>query len=79
MSSISRKRKLADEKKVFQVKWEDLYFVNEVSDTIQCLICKQTISVPKVYNVRRHYETMHSEKYDAYTGKIREDNVIQLK
>ena len=66
MSSVSKKRKLADEKKVFQVKWEDLYFVTEVSDEIQCLVCQQTIAVPKEYNVRRHYG-MHREKYDVGT------------
>src|SRR6218665_3061964 len=79
MSSVSRKRKVADEKRVFQVKWEDLYFVTEVSDRIQCLVCQQVIVVPKEYNVRRHYETMHRDKYDAYTGKIREDQVMKLK
>ena len=79
MSSASKKRKLADEKRVFQVKWEDLYFVTEVSDKIQCLIFQQTLSVPKVYNVCRHYEKMHREKYDAYEVKIRADKVMQLK
>ena len=79
MSSVSKKRKLPDEKRVFQVKWEDLYFVTEVSDKIQCLVCQQTIAVPKEYNVRRHYGTMHREQYNAYAGKIREDKVMQLK
>ncbi|XP_067949860.1 general transcription factor II-I repeat domain-containing protein 2-like [Watersipora subatra] len=79
MSSVSKKRKLADEKRVFQVRWEDLYFVTEVSDKIHCLVCQQTIAVPKEFNVRRHYETMHRVKYDAYTGKVRQDKVIQLK
>ena len=68
-----------DEKRVFQVKWESLYFVTEVSDKIQCLVCQQTIAVPKEYNVRRHYETMHHAKYDVYEGKCREDKVLQLK
>ncbi|KAL3859483.1 hypothetical protein ACJMK2_009702 [Sinanodonta woodiana] len=79
MSSVSRKRKLANEKRVFQVKWEVLYFVTEVNYTIQCIICQQMISVTKGYNGRRHYETMHRKKYDAYAGKIKEDKVIQLK
>ncbi|XP_067930741.1 general transcription factor II-I repeat domain-containing protein 2-like [Watersipora subatra] len=79
MSSVSKKRKLADEKRVFQVRWEDLYFVTEVSDKIHCLVCQQTIAVPKEFNVRRHYETMHRVKYDMYTGKVRQDKVIQLK
>ena len=36
------------------------------------------IAVPKEYNVRRHYETMHREKCDGYAGKIREDQVMKL-
>ena len=33
----------------------------------------------KEYNMRRHYETMHRNKYDAYKGKVREEKVKQLK
>ncbi|CAM4583033.1 unnamed protein product [Lepidochelys kempii] len=29
--------------------------------------------------MRRHYDTMHCEKYDAFTGKIREEKVRLLK
>ena len=29
--------------------------------------------------MRRHYETMHRDKYDAYKGKVREEKVKQLK
>jgi len=79
MTSLSRKRKLVDERRVFQEKWENLYFFTEVRDKIQCLICQQTIAVPKEFNLRRHYETMHREKYDKYTGKIRDEKVNQLK
>lgn len=66
----SKKRTLMEEKRVFQDKWENLYFFTEVKDKIQCLICQQMIAVPKEYKVRRHYDTMHREKYDAFTGKI---------
>ena len=79
MSSASKKRKIVDERRVFQERWENLYFVTEVSDKIVCLICQQTIAVTKEYNIRRHYETMHKEKYSAYVGKLREDKVMQLK
>ena len=30
-------------------------------------------------NMRRHYETMHRNKYDVYKGKVREEKVKQLK
>ena len=29
--------------------------------------------------MRRHFETMHRDKYDAYQGKVREEKVKQLK
>ena len=79
MSSASKKRKIADERRVFQEKWEELYFVIAVRDTTQCLICQQKIAVMKEYNMRRHYETMHRDKCDAYKGKVREEKVKQLK
>jgi len=53
------------------MKWGDLYFVAEVSDKIQCLVRQHA----NEYNVLRHCETMHREKYDAYAGKIREDQL----
>uniref|UniRef100_A0A8C3ISY3 Uncharacterized protein n=1 Tax=Chrysemys picta bellii TaxID=8478 RepID=A0A8C3ISY3_CHRPI len=37
------------------------------------------IAVLKEYNMRWHYDTMHHEKYDAFTGKIREEKVRQFK
>lgn len=37
------------------------------------------MAVPKEYNVRRHFMSTHREKYDALTGKVREDTVSQLK
>ena len=78
MSSASKKRKIADETRVFQEKWEELYFVTAVRDTTPCLICQQKIAVMKEYNMHRHYETMLRDKYNAYKGKVREEKVKQL-
>ncbi|KAG6929382.1 GTF2I repeat domain containing 2 [Chelydra serpentina] len=75
----SSKKEQSWKKRVFQDKWENLYFFTEVKDKIQCCICQQTIAVPKEYNVRRHNDTIHREKYDGFTGKIREEKVQQLK
>ncbi|CAN7950549.1 unnamed protein product [Ixodes hexagonus] len=73
------KRKIEDEKRLFQERWELAYFFTESRDKVLCLICQQTISVPKEYNIRRHFKSCHGEKYDALAGKIREDTVFQLK
>ncbi|XP_075207832.1 general transcription factor II-I repeat domain-containing protein 2-like [Anomaloglossus baeobatrachus] len=75
----SKKRKIADEKRIFQDKWEQLYFVTEVGAKVQCLICFQFIAVLKDYNVRRHYMTHHGEQYEALSGKLRDEKVQQLK
>src|SRR6218665_3655234 len=37
------------------------------------------VSCSEGINVRRHYETMHREKCNAYARKIREDQVMKLK
>ena len=79
MSSAWKKQTIADERRVFQEKWEELYFITTVRDTTQCLICQQKIAVMKEYNMRRHYETIHRDKYDAYKGKVWEEKVKQLK
>ena len=79
MSSVSKKRKIADERRVFQEQWEELYFVTAVKDTSHCLICQQKIAAMEEYNMRRHYKTMHHNKDDAFKGKIREEKVKQLK
>ena len=78
-AAASKKRTISDEKRVFQEKWESSYFVTEFNGQIQCLICLQSISVPKEYNVRRHYDTMHRKQYEAITGKVRDKKVTQLK
>ena len=70
MSPVLKKRKIADERRVFQEQWEELYFVTAVKDTSHCLICQQKIAVMKKYNMCRHNETMHRNKYDAYKGKV---------
>ncbi|KAM4026817.1 general transcription factor II-I repeat domain-containing protein 2-like [Anomaloglossus baeobatrachus] len=75
----SKKRKIAEEKRIFQDKWEQLYFVTEVGAKVQCLICFQFIAVLKDYNVRRHYMTHHGEQYEALSGKLRDEKVQQLK
>ncbi|KAM3936090.1 general transcription factor II-I repeat domain-containing protein 2B-like [Leptodactylus fuscus] len=78
-SSCSKKQKIADEKRLFQDKWENLYFVTQVGDKITCLICLQCISVPKEYNVRRHYDTLHEQQFAALTGTIHEEKAHHLK
>ncbi|KZC15100.1 General transcription factor II-I repeat domain-containing protein 2 [Dufourea novaeangliae] len=46
---------------------------------ILCLICKNSISVAKEYNLKRHYDTNHKTNYDQYVAKLREDKLSELK
>ncbi|UYV67142.1 hypothetical protein LAZ67_4004063 [Cordylochernes scorpioides] len=77
-SGSKTKRKIADEHRNFQEKWELEYFCSEVKDKIICLICNNAISVPKLYNVKRHYE-QHKSKYDTYEGLMRQENLKEFK
>lgn len=72
------KRKLGDEHRIFQEKWELEFFCCEVKDKIICLICNSTVGVPKLYNIKRHYDS-HKTKFDKYTGMIRNEKLKELK
>ncbi|KAL1476643.1 hypothetical protein MTO96_036360 [Rhipicephalus appendiculatus] len=74
-----RKRKLKDEKRCFQERWQLSYFFTESNDKVSCLICDQAVAVPKEYIVRPHFMSCHHEKYGALTGNVREHTVSQLK
>ncbi|KAM9208919.1 general transcription factor II-I repeat domain-containing protein 2B-like [Dugong dugon] len=73
------KRKIDQEGRVFQEKWERAYFFVEVQNIPTCLICKQSMSVSKEYNLRRHYQTNHSKHFDQYTEKMRDEKLHELK
>ena len=77
-AATATKRKIKDENRSFQERWELNYFCTSVSNKIHCLICNSCISVPKEYNVKRHYAN-HKKAYDAYTGKMRDDKLLELK
>ncbi|UYV79854.1 hypothetical protein LAZ67_18000920 [Cordylochernes scorpioides] len=77
-SGSKTKRKIADEHRNFQEKWELEYFCSEVKDKIICLICNNAISVPNLYNIKRHYE-QHKSKYDTYEGLMRQEKLKEFK
>lgn len=78
--SLSKRRKVDSECRVFNEKWCVDYFAVENNNSALCLICSETISVLKEYNVRRHYETKHSKsRYGEMTGQVRAEKVLSLK
>uniref|UniRef100_H2YNB8 Uncharacterized protein n=1 Tax=Ciona savignyi TaxID=51511 RepID=H2YNB8_CIOSA len=74
----TKKRKIADEKRKFQVHWTDKYFVAEVFDSILCLICREKIAVCKEYNIKRHYDSKHESKYKRLTKEERKTKIKKL-
>jgi len=43
-----------------------------------CLLCSQLVSVVNKYNIRRHYETHHAERYLGLQGQPRREKVKEL-
>lgn len=75
----TKKRKISDEHRAFNEKWELDYFICNNNNKIQCMICMQVISVSKEYNVKRHYTTLHEEKYKKHVGEARKIVVAEYK
>ncbi|KAK1336736.1 hypothetical protein QTO34_002771 [Cnephaeus nilssonii] len=73
------KQKIEQESHTFQEKWERAYFFVEVKNVPMCLICKESLSVSKEYNLRCHYETNHSRNLVGYTEKMRDKKLSELK
>jgi hypothetical protein len=47
-------------------------------DKVVCLICKDSVSVFKEFNIKRHYDARHKEKYDVFQGQVRTDKSKSL-
>ena len=55
----NKKRKIESEGRVFNSEWTNKYLFTVVNSKIPCLVCRNMVSVPKEYNLRRHFETNH--------------------
>jgi len=55
-------------------KWS---FVENKGGTT-CVTCQQSVSVPKVNNLRRHSETKHSKFNQQYSGEFRKQSAASL-
>jgi len=76
---MNKKRKVEDEKRIFQERWTMDYFCIEFKNKIICLICRESIAVFKEYNIKRHYETKHKTKDGNLTTVQRSEKVAHLK
>ncbi|XP_073670885.1 general transcription factor II-I repeat domain-containing protein 2 [Paramisgurnus dabryanus] len=76
--ATSKKRKVDKEGRRFNERWKSEYFFTESHNNCVCLICNETVSVMKEYNVKRHYEAKHANSYQKFSDSEREDKVKQL-
>ncbi|XP_073714947.1 general transcription factor II-I repeat domain-containing protein 2-like [Misgurnus anguillicaudatus] len=76
--SLSKKRKVDAECRVFQEKLSSSYLFTEVNGKAVCLVCSHQVAVLKEYNIRRHYVSLHADKYDNFQGQRRREKVNEL-
>jgi hypothetical protein len=43
-----------------------------------CLICSESISVLKEYNIARNYNSKHKENYTNLVGALRREKMVAL-
>ena len=76
--ATNKKRKVDTESRIFQKKWAIDYFFTQINEKPVCLLCSESVSVMKEYNVRPHYVTKHSAKYDSFQGERTKEMVQNM-
>jgi len=75
---MSKKRKIEEEHRNFQKEWTDKYCFIKNGEAIICIICNQSIGVPKEYNLKRHFEKKHKDFNDKFAGDFRKQKITSL-
>jgi hypothetical protein len=72
------KKKVDAENRPFQHNWtEDYYFILNKGLPV-CLLCNESISVNKEYNLKRHFTSRHVD-HQKIDGQLRKDEIQKLK
>jgi hypothetical protein len=66
--SNSKKRKIESENRTYQERWEHEYLITDNNGKLQCFVPMQVLSIPKEFNLKRHYSSLHGEKFNKYDG-----------
>ena len=78
--SLKRKRTVAEEKRVFNSKWEvDYFMIETAAHTMMCLICSQVVKTLKGDNAKQHFCRHMSHTYTKLEGESRKICVENLK
>jgi hypothetical protein len=59
--SYIKKRNIGSENTAFNPEWTNKYLAAFTRDKISCLVCRETLSVPKKCNIRLHFEMNHPD------------------
>ena len=65
--ATKRQRTVTEENRKFNNEWTGKYLFTSVNNKAVCLICQNSIAQNKEYNIKRHFEKNHGEKYGKYT------------
>ena len=78
--SLKRKRTVAEEKRVFNSKWELDYFVIVTeAHTMMCLVCNQVVKTVKEDNAKQHFCRHMAHIYAKLEGESRKICVKNFK
>ena len=55
----TRKETLKESAECLTQNGQTKYLFTVVNSKVLCLVCRNVLSVPKEYNLRRHFETQH--------------------
>ena len=78
--SLKRKRTLTEEKRVFNSKWEQDYFMIETATHfMMCLICNQVVKTVKGDNAKQHFRCHESHSYAKLKGNSKKICIENLK
>jgi len=69
ISRCSKKRNILDERMMFKDEWFMKYIVVQQNERALCLICGNEIACLKKLNMKRHYNSRHSVKYEEILGR----------
>jgi hypothetical protein len=69
--SNSERRKIENEIRTYQERWECENLISNKNGKLQCLVCMHILSVPKEFNLKRHYSSLHGEKFNKYNRESR--------
>jgi hypothetical protein len=66
-----KRRKVENENRNYQERWECEYLITNNNGKLQCLVCMKVLSVLKEFNLKWHYSSLHGEKFNKYDGESR--------